>query len=70
MPRLKANEMIQNLFNNIDVTFIDNGNIRVVHLWKDRLNVAESGKIILKKTFLGFLRKSFFNSGTPTKEIY
>ena len=55
----RTNEMIVNLCYKLGVCYGDNRNIRIKHLWKDSLNLVESGKVILAINFLSYLSKCF-----------
>ena len=60
----RTNEMIVNLCYKFGVCYGDNRNIRMKHLWKDGLNLVESGKVILAINFLSYLSKyAYINGG-------
>ena len=56
----KTHRMIVNLCNKLGIFYIDNRNIRrKKHLWKNGLNLVESGEVILATNFLSYLSKRF-----------
>ena len=60
----QVNSYLKNHCNQMNIDFIDNGNLKEKHLGQKKLHLNKKGNSILANNFLKFLRSNFWNNCT------
>ena len=63
----KIREKLHAFYSSYGLTYIDNRNIRVVHLCQDNLHLLQSGKNISFNTFISYLNSNFLMYPNPSQ---